>query len=513
MMNNKSGALLIRGGCIIDPSRGVDNVGDLLIVEGRIMQIGGTVILSEAKNLKLRTSSMKILDATGLIVCPGFVDLHCHLREPGFEDKETIATGTKAAAVGGFTTVCCMANTNPPLDNRATVDWVKHKASKEGFVPVFPIACVTKGREGEEICDMAELAKAGVIAFSDDGDPVANSQLMRHALECSRELGLPIIDHCEDKALSKGGVINEGRVSAKLELEGIPAAAEEVMVARDLALAKLTGARLHIAHVSTCGSVELIRHAKEKGISVTAEVTPHHLTLTEERIMGSEYDLSLRGNPSSCHCEERERRSNLKSLACDTNAKVNPPLRTKEDVDCLIKGLKDGVIDAIATDHAPHTLADKDCSLEMAAFGISGFETAFGCLIDLVHKGEISLAMLISKLTWEPARVIGKNNELGTLKVGAPANITIFDSNREWIVDSSKFASKGKNTPFDGYKFKGKIMATIVNGKIVYEDNSLKNRFEPLPCHSEPSTPCHSEGAKRPKNLAQDKLREESHHG
>ena len=297
---------------------------------------------------------------------------------------------------------------------------------------------------------MAELAEAGVVAFSDDGDPVASSQLMRRALEYSRDLGLPIIDHCEDKALSDNGIINEGQISAKLGLKGIPAAAEEVMVARDLILAKLTKARLHIAHVSTKGSVELIRRAKEEGISVTAEVTPHHLTLTEERIAGESPNKSF-----------------------DTNAKVNPPLRTKEDVQALIKGLKDGVIDAIATDHAPHTLADKNCGLELAAFGISGFETAFGCLMSLVHQGEISLTQLISKLTCEPAKVIGRNSELGTLKTGAPANITILDPDREWIVNSRNFASKGKNTPYDGYKFKGKIMATIANGRIVYIDDSL----------------------------------------
>jgi dihydroorotase len=439
-MNKEAIFLLIRGGHIIDPSQGIDQVGDLLIAEGKIVQIGGTVILSKAQNL----------DATGLVICPGFVDLHCHLREPGFEDKETIATGTKAAAIGGFTTVCCMANTNPPLDSPSAIARVKRKASKDSLVAVLPIGCITRGRKGEELTDMAGLAEAGVAAFSDDGDPVASSQLMRRAMEYSRELGLPIIDHCEDKALSDNGIINEGQMSAKLGLKGIPAAAEEVMVARDLTLAKMTKSRLHIAHVSTKGSVELIRHAKEEGISVTAEVTPHHLTLTEERIAGESPNKPF-----------------------DTNAKVNPPLRTKEDVQALIKGLKDGVIDAIATDHAPHTLADKNCAPELAAFGISGFETALGCLMSLVHQGKISLTQLISKLTCEPAKVIGRNGELGTLKAGAPANITLLDPDREWIVNSRNFASKGKNTPYDGYKFKGKVMATIANGKIAYIDDSL----------------------------------------
>jgi dihydroorotase len=444
-MNKEVISLLIRGGHIINPSQGIDQIGDVLIAEGQIVHLGGeipTVIASEAKQ-------SQAVDATGLIVCPGFIDLHCHLREPGFEDKETIATGTEAAAKGGFTTVCCMANTEPPLDNAAVVDWVKRKAGTDSLVAVLPIGCITKGRKGEELTDMAELAEAGVVAFSDDGNPVVSSQLMRRALECSRDLGLPIIDHCEDKTLSNNGIINEGQMSAKLGLKGIPAAAEEVMVARDLILAKLTRARLHIAHVSTKGSVELMRRAKEEGISVTAEVTPHHLTLTEEKIAGE--------SPNKF----------------DTNAKVNPPLRTEEDVQALIKGVKEGIIDAIATDHAPHTLADKNCGLERAAFGISGLETALGCLMNLVHRGEISLTQLISKLTCEPAKVIGRNGELGILKTGAPANITILDPDREWIVNSRNFASKGKNTPYDGYQFKGKIMATIANGKIVYIDDSI----------------------------------------
>jgi dihydroorotase len=439
-MSKKAIPLLIHGGHIIDPSQGIDQVGDLLISEGKIVQVGGTVLPSETMNL----------DATGLVVCPGFIDLHCHLREPGFEDKETIATGTKAAAIGGFTTVCCMANTNPPLDNPAVVAWLRQKAIEEGLVHVLPVACITKGRKGEELTGMTELAEAGVVAFSDDGDPVASSQLMRDAMNHSLALGLPVIDHCEDKVLSGGGIVNEGRVSAESGLKGIPAAAEEVMVARDLVLAKLTKARVHIAHVSTRGSVELIRHAKAEGVSVTAEVTPHHLTLTEERILGGD-----------------------SSKPFDTNAKVNPPLRNKEDVEALIKGLKDGVVDAIATDHAPHTPADKNCGLELAAFGISGFETAFACLMPLVHKEEISLTMLLSRLTCEPAKIIGRDDELGTLRAGTPANITIVDPDREWIVDSRNFASKGKNTPYDGYKFRGKVMATIANGKIVHIDDSL----------------------------------------
>ena len=437
-MSKETVSLVMRGGHIIDPSQGIDQIGDLLVSEGKVVH----------RALDRIECSV---DATGLVICPGFVDLHCHLREPGFEEKETIATGTKAAATGGFTSVCCMANTDPPLDNAAAVDWVSRKASKKSSVAVFPVGCITKGRKGEELTDMAELAQAGVVAFSDDGDPVASSQLMRRAMEYSRELGLPIIDHCEDKGLSDNGIINEGKLSVRLRLKGIPAAAEEVAVARDLILAKLTKARLHIAHVSTKGSVELIRRAKEEGISVTAEVTPHHLTLTEERIQ-----------------------KKLPNKSFDASAKVNPPLRTREDVRALITGLKDGVIDAIATDHAPHTAADKNRRPELAAFGISGLETALGCLMILVHKGEIGLTQLISKLTCEPAKVIRRNGELGTLKIGSPANITIIDPDQEWIVDSRDFASKGKNTPYDGCKLKGKVMVTVANGRIAYVDRRIE---------------------------------------
>lgn len=440
MKKRKDIFLLVHGGRIIDPGQGMDEAGDVLIAGGRIVQAGGSIVASQAEEL----------DARGLIVCPGFVDLHCHLREPGLEDKETVSTGTKAAARGGFTTVCCMANTDPPLDTPEAVAWLKQQATKDGLIGVLPIGCISRGRRGVNLTNMAELAEAGVVAFSDDGDPVASSYLMRRAMECSRDLGLPIIDHCEDKALSTGGIMNEGQLSAELGLPGIPAAAEEVMIARDLILAKLTSSRVHIAHVSSKGSVELIRRAKEDGIPVTAEVTPHHLTLTEKRVAG--------GPPNR---------------PFDSNAKVNPPLRTEADVEALIKGLKDGVIDAIATDHAPHTAADKDREPELAASGISGFDTAFGCLMGPVHRGEISLAQLISKLTCEPARVIGRGGELGTLKVGAPANVVVVDPDREWTVDSRSFASKGKNTPYHGCRFKGKVMATIANGRLVHVDDSL----------------------------------------
>ncbi|HUV76382.1 MAG TPA: dihydroorotase [Dehalococcoidales bacterium] len=425
---------LIQGGRIIDPSQGIDHVGDLVVSDGKISSPGETTPKAD----------YKVIPAEGLIVCPGFIDFHCHLRQPGFEEKETIATGTLAAARGGFTTVCCMPNTDPPLDNQAAIDYIKAEADASGVISVLPIGCISKGRKGEGLAEMGELAAAGVIAYSDDGSPVMNSRLMRQALDYSRTFGLPVIDHCEDTVLSNDGQMNEGILATRLGLRGIPAAAEESMVARDLALARLTGARLHIAHVSTEGSVELIRCAKEKGTRVTAEVTPHHLTLTEEEVTGY-----------------------------NTNAKVSPPLRTRRDIEALIKGLKENVIDIIATDHAPHAEIDKLCEFALAPSGISVFETALGSLMKLVHDGQLTLPTLIARLTSEPARIIN-SDKLGTFKAGAPADITIFDPEREWVVDTSNFASKGKNTPLAGSTLKGKVMATIFHGKLVYKDDSVK---------------------------------------
>jgi len=438
-------SLLIHGGHIIDPSQGIDEIGSLLITKGKISWLG-------RREMTPPQPDYDVLHAQGLIVCPGLVDLHCHLRQSGLEGKETIATGTQAAARGGFTTICCMPNTNPPLDSQTTVGYVKSTAATEGVVRVLPIGCISKNRKGQELAPMDELASAGVIGFSDDGDPAANSRLMRQALDYSRALDLPIIDHCEDKALTEGGQMNEGVISTKLGLRGIPAAAEEIIVARDLALAELTGGRLHIAHLSTEGSVDLVRRAKEKGIRVTAEVTPHHLTLTEEKVIGY-----------------------------NTNAKVNPPLRTKQDIQALIQGLTENVIDIIATDHAPHTKADKSCEFALAPSGISGFETALGSLMSLVHNGQLSLVTLISKLTSEPAKIIGnKCGRAGTLDIGASADITIFNPDLEWLVDTKDFASKGKNTPLVGSRLKGKVMVTISQGKLVYKDDSVRVEAEAL---------------------------------
>jgi len=431
-------SLLIQGGRIIDPGRKLDEAGSLLIAGGKISWVGrGKETPPDA--------NYDVLDAQGLIVCPGFIDLHCHLRQPGFEGRETIATGTGAAARGGFTTVGCMPNTEPPLDNKNTVDFVKATAASEGAVRVLPIGCISRGRTGEELADMGALVKAGVIGFSDDGDPVPNSKLMRRALEYSCFCHLPIIDHCEDKDLSKGGQMNEGEISAGLMLAGIPNAAEDIIVARDLALAELTGGWIHIAHVSTEGSVELIRLAKAKGVRVTAEATPHHLTLTEERVKSH-----------------------------GASAKVNPPLRTERDIKALIQGLNDNTIDIIATDHAPHTEAEKSQQFELAPFGISGFETAFGSLMGLVHRGELGLATLIAKLTIEPSKILGQKYGLGTLAAGSPADVTIFDPELEWTVDIKEFASKGKNTPLARDKLKGRVMATIYGGKVVYRDEAIK---------------------------------------
>jgi dihydroorotase len=412
-------ALLIQNGRLLDLGQKIDRVGCLLIRDGRIAWWGG-------RDTFPADSRFDVLNADGLVVCPGFIDLHCHLREPGFEEKETIATGTKAAVRGGFTTVCCMPNTKPPLDSIESINYIKARAEKEGAVRVLPIACVTKGRKGGELVDMASLSRAGVAGFSDDGDPVKTEELMRQALKRSQKVGLPVIDHCEDPI-------------------GGPPEGEMKIVARDLKLAEETGGWVHIAHVSAAGSVELIKKAKQKGMKVTAEVTPHHLALTEKAV--AKYG---------------------------TLAKVNPPLRTEHDRQAMVRALKDGVIDIIATDHAPHTLADKQKDFTQAASGISGFETAFGSLMELVHSGQLTLTELIYRLTAAPAQILGgKFGRLGCMVVGAVVDIVIIDPNKEWVVDVDRFASRGKNTPLNGVKFKGKVLATLPQGKIVYLDDSI----------------------------------------
>ena len=437
-------SLLIKGGRILDPAQGLDFIGDLWLEEGTVRGLEGHIDAP---------SQAQTIDARGMVVCPGFIDLHCHLREPGNEDKETIVTGTAAAARGGFTTVCAMPNTLPPIDSANMVELVLRKAREEGTVKVLPIACVTRGRDGKALTDMAELAKAGAVGFSDDGSPVWDEGLMRQALACTVSLGLPIINHCEEPRLTQGGVMNYGPLADRLGLKGWPASAEEAMVARDFSLAEQTGGRLHLAHLSTAGSVELVRRAKEKGIPVTAEVTPHHLTLTEEWVKAK----PGHGQPH------------------DTAAKVNPPLRTLADVDALVKGLAEGVIDCIATDHAPHNQADKGCGFQEAAFGISGLETALGSLMALVHRGELDMATLVERLTAGPARVVRRPDVCsGTLQPGSPADVTILDPQAEWTVDTSKFASKGRNTPLEETTLKGKVMVTIVDGRVAYIDEAVQ---------------------------------------
>jgi dihydroorotase len=430
-------SLAIRGGRVIDPANNLDATLDILIEDGRIAAVGPGA----------GKGASEAIDAAGLIVCPGFVDIHTHLREPGFEHKETIESGTRAAARGGFTTVCAMPNTEPPVDSAGGVEFILRRAAETGLVRVLPIACVTKRREGRELAELAELANAGAIAFSDDGSPVADAGLMRRALEYAGMLATPIIDHCEDPALA-GGVMHEGWVSTRLGLRGVPAAAEETMVARNIALAAETGSRVHLAHVSTSGSVELIRQAKARGLPVTAEVTPHHLALTHEAV--------LTGPAES-----------VGGLAYDTNAKVNPPLRTAEDTAACVAGLLDGTIDCIATDHAPHAIQDKLCEFDHAAVGISGLETALALALNV-----IDIETAIARLTIDPVRTLNLDARipgLGTLTTGAPADITLIDPSAEWTVDPALFVSKGKNTPLTGTTLRGRITATVYAGKVVWQ--------------------------------------------
>lgn len=434
--------VLIKGGRIIDSAQRLDLVGDLLIRDGVI-----AAVMPRGEGSPEGTRDLQVIEAEGSIVSPGFVDLHCHLREPGQEEKETIATGTRAAARGGFTTVCCMANTEPPADSRAVVEYVQRTARAQGIVRVQPIACVTKQMAGKELVEMGELVAAGVVAFSDDGKGIASGRVMRAALEYSKMFDRPIMPHSEDTELVVGGVMNEGAVATRLGLKGWPASAEEVMIARDIRLAELTGGRLHVAHVSTARGVDLVRQAKAQGIRITAEATPHHLAMTDEWVAGVRWD-GRRAQPY------------------DTSTKVNPPLRTEADRQALLTGLKDGTIDAIATDHAPHTVVDKLCEYDFAAFGISGLETALATLLRLVRNEELDLKLVLEKLTSGPARAFGLDG--GTLRLGAPADVTVFGPNLRWTVDPKEFASKGQNTPLAGMPVVGRVVATLVGGEVVF---------------------------------------------
>ena len=417
--------LLIRNGRVLDPAAGVDEVQDLLITEGRIARTG--------KGLTAPAGAQTV-DASGKVVCPGFIDIHTHLREPGYEYKETIASGTRAAAAGGFTAVCCMANTFPVNDNRAVTDYILAKARVEGVVRVYPIGAVTRNLEGAQLAELAEQAEAGCVAFSDDGKCVMNAELYRRAMEYSLPFGTPIISHAEDCHLARDAVMNEGLVSTELGLSGEPAAAEEVMVARDIVLAELTGAHVHIAHLSTAGAVRMMREAKARGVRVTAEATPHHLLLTDEAVR-----------------------------SWDPNTKMAPPLRTKRDVEALREALADGTIDCVATDHAPHALAEKEDEFPEAADGIVGLETAVSLLLDrLVRPGIVDLPTLVTRLSSGPARVL--NLPGGSLAPGAAADLTILDLEHPWTVDPMRFRSRSRNTPFGGWTGRGAPWMTIVGG-------------------------------------------------
>jgi len=388
----------------------------------------------------------KVIDLAGKIVTPGLMDMHTHLREPGEEYKETIATGCLAAVSGGFTAIACMPNTKPVNDNKSITEYILQKAQEAGLATVYPIGAISKGLQGETLAEFGDMKAAGIVAVTDDGRPVMNGELMRRALEYARNFDLPVISHCEDLTLCSGGVMNEGVISTQLGLSGIPAAAEEVMVFREISLAALTGGSVHIAHVSARGSVNLIRQAKASrgcagacGINVTAETAPHYFSLTEEAVTGY-----------------------------DTNAKMNPPLRTAEDVAAIIEGLKDGTIDAIASDHAPHSVLEKDVEFDRAANGIVGLETALPLTLKLVHAGHLSLSEAVAKLSINPARIL--RLEIPSIQIGQKADLTIIDLDRKFIVDVQKFQSISKNSPFHGWELKGKAVMTIINGRIVFDD-------------------------------------------
>ncbi|MCG6922639.1 MAG: dihydroorotase [Acidobacteria bacterium] len=424
--------LLLRGGRVIDPEQGVDATLDVLISEDTVAEVG----------TRLSARGAQVLEMKGLVVCPGFIDIHTHLREPGQEHKETIATGTRAAAAGGFTAVCAMPNTEPVNDNEGITRLVLEKARVEGAVRVFPIGAITRGSKGEELSEYGDLREAGCVAVSDDGHPVADSRVMRRALEYAKAFDLVVTDHCEEPRLSEETCMNEGLVSTHLGLRGEPAVGEAIMVERDVLLAELTGGRAHIAHISTAASVDAVRRGKARGVNVTTEVTPHHLFLTDEEVRESAYD---------------------------TSTKMKPPLRSEGDRQATIAGLQDGTIDCIVTDHAPHHVDDKKVEFDKAANGVVGLETAVAlCLDRLVGEGLVDLPGLVALLSANPARVLGLPG--GTLAKGSPADVTVLDLGRNRQVDPSRFESKGRNTPFAGWILKGWPVATIVGGKVVWDD-------------------------------------------
>jgi len=424
-------SLLIKGGLVVDPSRPLEEPRDLLVDQGKIVALEPPGRIPE--------EGRRVISAPGLVMAPGLVDVHVHLREPGEEYKETICTGSRAAVQGGFTAVASMPNTKPVNDTAAVTRLILDQAKEARNARVYPVGAVSVGSKGAVLSEYGDLKAAGAVALSDDGQPVTSALLMRRALEYARTFDLPVISHCEDLDLRADGVMHEGRISLQLGLKGIPAAAEEVMVFRDLALARLTGGRLHIAHVSTGGSVALIRQAKAQGLAVTAETAPHYFSLTDAAVLGY-----------------------------NTRAKVNPPLRTDADVAAVKEGLRDGTLDAIACDHAPHSILEKEVEFTAAAFGLIGLETSLGLSLKLVHAGELSLMQAIAALSTNPARILGVAG--GSLTPGGPADITLIDLNRAWTVDVNTFASKSRNCPFDGWTLQGKAVMTIVGGKVVWEE-------------------------------------------
>lgn len=423
--------LLIRGGRVIDPAASRDETADVLIENGRIRAVG-----------TLRESADETIDAAGMIVCPGLIDMHVHLREPGNEEEETIASGTAAAVAGGFTTVCCMPNTNPPLDDESAIEFIFRQAARAASCNVLPIGTLTKSRAGKELAEIGQMVRAGAVAFTDDGSGVSNAAVMLRAMQYVKMFGKPVIQHCEDPDLAAGGCMHQGLTSIRLGLPGIPAVAEEAMLQRDVLLAANTGAHYHVAHISTAGSVKLVREAKQHGIRVTAEVTPHHLLLTDEAC--ADYD---------------------------TNFKMNPPLRGKADVEACRAGIADGTIDCLCTDHAPHGSEEKELEFQQAPFGIIGLETAVPLTIKaLIEPGVIDWPTWVACWTIRPARVLGI--ERGTLAEGAIADVTIIDPNARWKVDASAFHSRSRNTPFDGWDVRGRAFFTIVGGRIAHRPNA-----------------------------------------
>jgi len=436
--------LLIKNGYIIDPAQGINGGKNLLIEDGRVAGLFG-----------YRDSvpdDVEIFDATGLIVAPGFIDMHVHLREPGHEYKETIASGAAAAVAGGFTTICAMPNTDPINDSAAVTRFIIEQAARADLAGVLPIGAITKHSSGTELAEMGEMKEAGIVAVSDDGRPVPSAGMMRRAMEYARGFDLPVIDHCEDKSLVRGGVMHEGHWSLLLGLRGSPAAAEEVDAGRDCALAELTGARIHLAHVSTRGAIEAVRRAKQKGLLVSCEVAPHHWALTDAAVAGVGSRIP----------------GGTEWIAYDTNMKMSPPLRSQDHVEAILEGLGDGTIDAIASDHAPHHADEKALEFDDAPFGITGLETSVGLAFEqLVRPGFISLERLVELCSSNPARILSLHDR-GTLRAGARADVTVLDPEFAWTYDVSQSKSKSRNTPFDGARFTGAAIATIVQGRIVY---------------------------------------------